>query len=99
MIALAFALTAAHLAAAHLAALLVPVLAAANPIQSIVDTFTPWIKSAGGGIGLYGLISAGGKAARHRPDAGESFLMWLAGAIGIFFAPEIIDIISKIKVA
>jgi len=59
----------------------------------------PWIKSGGAGIALYGLISAGGKAARHLPNAGESFLMWVGGAIAIFFAPDIIDIITKIKVA
>jgi len=90
------ALTHPHLA--HLAAF-IPVIAAVNPIQSVVDTFSPWIKSGGAGIALYGLISAGGKAARHLPNAGESFLIWIGGAIAIFFAPDIIDIITKIKVA
>ncbi len=83
----------------HAVLTFIPIIAAANPIQSVVDTFSPWIKSGGAGIALYGLISAGGKAARHLPNAGESFLMWVGGAVAIFFAPDIIDIITKIKVA
>ena len=71
----------------HAVPAFIPVIAAANPIQSVVDTFSPWIKSGGAGIALYGLISAGGKAARHLPNAGESFLMWVGGAIAILFPP------------